>query len=108
MTEQTKRSEPRKLLKKQPKGKFWLLYDDVCVDILAIRDISPNGISISLAKRVENPTNLRVKYQNEQIDMLFNGVMIWHSSKKETDPAEQPYAVGINLISSNMLFTLVR
>ncbi len=108
MTTEIRRSEQRNVLKQQPKGKFWLLYDDVCVDIIAIRDISPNGISVQVARRIENFNDVRVKYQNEMIDMMFNGVVIWHSTNKETDDIDKPYQVGINLISSNMLYTLLR
>jgi hypothetical protein len=108
MISQIKRSEQRTTLKHQPKGKFWLLSEDGCADVLSVRDISPAGISLQVDRFIDKVSNVRVKYQNEVVDMLVNGIVVWNTGTSATrQDNEQSCTVGINLLGPNLLYTFM-
>jgi hypothetical protein len=112
MLNQIKRSEQRTTLKQQPKGKFWLLSDEGCSDVISVRDISPAGISLQVDRFIDKVSNVRVKYQNEVVDMLVNGIVVWNSpgGADAANPAarnDQSCTVGINLLGPNLLYTFM-
>jgi len=110
MFSQIRRSEQRTALKEQPKGKFWLMLDDDCADVISVRDISPKGISLQVDRFIDKVSGVRVKYQNDMVDMMINGVVVWNSPAETAPSRKEPgdsYMVGINLLSPNLLYSFI-
>lgn len=100
------RKELRSIFTLQPKGKLQVLIGDRCLDVSAVKDISPMGIRLEVETLVNIGENIRVRYLAEIIDLKLNGTVVWNSSSAEDleEMAEtNAYIIGIKLASPSLL-----
>ena len=100
------RKEMRSAFTLQPKGKLQVLLGDQCLDVLAVKDVSPMGIRLEVGNQVDIGENIRVRYQAEIVDLKLNGTVVWNSSSADgsEDIAEpNAYIIGIKLASPSLL-----
>ena len=102
------RKEMRSVFTRQPRGKLQILLGDQCLDVSAVKDVSPMGIRLEAGTLVDIGESIRVRYLAEIIDLRLNGTVVWNSSSADSDSPEeiaQPnaYIIGIKLASPSLL-----
>ena len=91
---------------RQPKGKLQVLLGDQCIDVSAVKDVSPMGIRLEVGTQVDIGENVWVRYLAEKVDLKLNGTVVWNSSSADGSKeiaASNAYMIGINLASPSLL-----
>ena len=100
------RKEMRFNFTRQPKGKLQVLLGDQCIDVSAVKDVSPMGIRLEVGTQVDIGENVWVRYLAEKVDLKLNGTVVWNSSSADGSKeiaASNAYMIGINLASPSLL-----
>jgi len=100
------RKEMRSIFTLQPKGKLQILLGEQCLDVSAVKDVSPMGIRLEVGTPVDIGENIRVRYLAEIIDLRLNGTVVWNSSSadgSEAVPESNAHIIGIKLASPSLL-----
>ena len=100
------RKEIRFNLTGQQKGKLQVLLDDQCLDVSAVKDMSPMGIRVQVGTLVGIGQNIQVRYLSQAVDLKLNGTVVWNSSSADDfEGMEEPdaYIIGIKLASPSLL-----
>jgi hypothetical protein len=100
------RNELRSIFTRQPKGKLQVLLGDQCLDVSAVKDVSPMGIRLEVGAQVNIGGSIRVRYLAEIIDLKLNGTVVWNSSSadgSEVMAKPNAYIIGIKLASPSLL-----
>ena len=100
------RKEMRSIFTRQPRGKLQVLLGDQCLDVSAVKDVSPMGIRLEVGTQVNIGENIRVRYLAEIVDLKLNGNVVWNSSSVDcSEEISEPnaYIIGIKLASPSLL-----
>ena len=100
------RKEMRSIFTLQPKGKLQVLIGDRCIEVSAVKDVSPMGIRLEVGTLMDIGENIRVRYLAEIVDLKLNGTVVWNSSSAdESEEMAEPsaYIIGIRLASPSLL-----
>ena len=111
------RKEMRFIFTRQPKGKLQVLFGDQCIDVSAVKDVSPTGIRLEVGTQVDIGQNIRVRYLTEIVDLKLNGTVVWNSSAADGSKvwnssaadgakeiaASNAYMIGIKLAIPSLL-----
>lgn len=100
------RKEMRSIFTRQPRGKLQVLLGDHCIDVSAVKDISPMGIRLEVGTQINIDESIRVRYLAEIIDLKLNGTVVWNSgSADDSEEMAEPnaYIIGIKLASPSLL-----
>ena len=90
----------------QPKGKLQVLRGDQCIDVSAVKDVSPMGIRLEVGTQVDIGENIRVRYLTDSVDLKLNGTVVWNSNSADGSmqiAASNAYIIGIKLASPSLL-----
>lgn len=97
------RKESRTSAPKQPNGKLQLIVGEQRHNVIAVKDISKNGIRLELRTQVDIGTRILVGYVDDKIDLQLNGIVVWNSAPPDAGNAAGSYIIGIELASPSML-----
>jgi hypothetical protein len=100
------RKEMRVIFTRQPEGRLQVLLGDQCIDVSAVKDVSPMGIQLEVGTQVDIGENIRVRYLTETVDLKLNGAVVWNSSSADGPivvEAPDAYIIGKKLASPSLL-----
>ena len=95
------RKETRSIFTRQPKGKLQVLLGDQCLDVSAVKDVSPMGIRLEVGSPVDIGENIRVRYLAEMVDLKLNGTVVWNSSS--ADVSEEIAETNVHVIGVHVI-----
>jgi hypothetical protein len=104
-----KRKEVRSKYLTQPKGKLQVLYNDKCLPVASVKDVSPTGIRLEINTPISIGENILIRYVHEKMDIKLNGTVTWNSNGAgdAADPADTPVIlIGVSLTSPSLLQVL--
>lgn len=90
-----RRSRDRRAFELQSGSELFLFSNGHPVNILKVQDISPFGIGLIIAGKLENGCRVSLSYQDEKTAIEVHGAVVWSSAGSDDGPAA--FRVGIYL-----------
>ena len=109
MTAVEKRKRERYPLERQPRGELFLRTAGGRLPVVAVRDISDNGISVLLNGSIPTDLQVTIEYVEPNLSLQVFGTVVWHAQRPEDHgTAGETCVLGIELLSPMMLAALLQ
>lgn len=111
MIQKDLRKAERIVLLAQPQGELYLYVDGEHYTVRSVLNISSKGISVKINNYVSDAAEVLVQYKHKDVNLRVNGTVVWKTPADEPPKAEitdRTYDIGINLMSPQLLFSLMQ